>query len=484
MQKTILFLVLSLFSLFFLEQVVANDVRLCLPTTDASASFILPNSTSNTSISASFSVVTTNAAGTYLWAIANSTVYRFPLNSGIPDASRAITIGKATCSPVQRRSICNPYSVHVDSNDNLWVADKDLRRVLEFVNASNATYTGILQRPSRVIGAGDWTNVNTAGSINNFNLSGPEDVVYYADTDTLFVLDADDGTAARVLVYDSISTQTNFRIVADRVLGQKDFTTLVAGTSSSSLGYAEGLSVDQTNGDLYVADSSNNRVLKYESADTKSSGDSADHVIGQSSTSGSAAGTTSKTLTFPISVNVDPYGNQLFIADNDNSRIVVVHGVQSLSSNGPTFTTVIGQSSFTTGLANQGGSVAANTLNNPVFVNFNNVTGYIYVADTRNNRVTLYGPCLVDKATPSISGSKQSVSGTPASTGTANATSTRSFNSSQVVTTSPSTTLVSGSPSTSVASVSPSTSPISFPTTGGSTGTTGTTGARRLRRRF
>src|SRR5262245_28885600 len=54
--------------------------------------------------------------------------------------------------------------------------------------------------------------------------------------------------------------------IADRVLGQPDFSSKTAAAGPAGLKYPWGIAVDQSSGRLYVADSDNNRVLGWPSA--------------------------------------------------------------------------------------------------------------------------------------------------------------------------------------------------------------------------
>jgi len=59
-------------------------------------------------------------------------------------------------------------------------------------------------------------------------------------------------------------------------------------------------------------------------------------------------------------------------------------------SQGIAASVVIGQPSFTTGVANQGGSPTANTIKAPVGVHYDPSSKKLFVADSENNRVLIY----------------------------------------------------------------------------------------------
>ena len=112
---------------------------------------------------------------------------------------------------------------------------------------------------------------------------------------------------------------------ADRVLGQFDFThhapNLVDGKGMFSPD-AVAIDASATPNRLYVADSDNNRVLGWNSADSFSNGEPADLVIGQPGFISSRCINVSATsLCDPEAVAVDRSGNS-YLADAGNSRVL------------------------------------------------------------------------------------------------------------------------------------------------------------------
>ncbi len=152
---------------------------------------------------------------------------------------------------------------------------------------------------------------------------------------------------------------------------------------------------------LYVSDTGNNRVLGFRNAASFSNGQAADLVIGQPDfmTTLAAGPATSRTtgLSSPTGLAVDGHGN-LYVVDSANNRILRFPQPFSQTGGPPLPDIAIGQSSFATGGANQGGLSAA-TLSFTVasssssagtalsaFLAFDSA-GNLWVSDAGNNRV-------------------------------------------------------------------------------------------------
>src|SRR2546426_3201682 len=102
------------------------------------------------------------------------------------------------------------------------------------------------------------------------------------------------------------------------VVGQGSFTTNTAGTTATTLSVPLGISFDSA-GNLWVADTGNNRVLEYAAPIT--TGETATVVVGQGTFTTGTAGTTATTLSSPIGISFDSAGN-LWIADQANNRVL------------------------------------------------------------------------------------------------------------------------------------------------------------------
>jgi len=148
-------------------------------------------------------------------------------------------------------------------------------------------------------------------------------------------------------------------------LGQPDLTSSVpnnGGLSASTLDTPNAVMVDNS-GNVWVADSNNNRVLKYQAP--FATGMAASLALGQpdlvSNSSNQGGAPAAATLSFPAGLQVTDI-NHLLVGDENNNRSLVY---------GTTFTTgmnasvVLGQTAFTANSSNQGGSASATTQSAP-----------------------------------------------------------------------------------------------------------------------
>jgi len=149
---------------------------------------------------------------------------------------------------------------------------------------------------------------------------------------------------------------------------------------------------------LYVADTANHRVLGWRNAAGFGNGAYADIVIGQVDRLTTSAATTRTGLNQPTGLAVDAQGN-LYVADAGNNRILrfpkpfeqLDQGRAPIEAD-----MVIGQADFTSNRANRGGSPAANTValstTSGTFrtgMGFD-AAGNLWFSDAANSRVLRY----------------------------------------------------------------------------------------------
>ena len=195
---------------------------------------------------------------------------------------------------------------------------------------------------------------------------------------------------------------------ADIVLGQKDFTTALinfpSGNSntpnSSGLYRPVGLVVD-AQGNLYVADSLNGRVLRFPApfSYTGTAPEPADLVLGQSSFTATIPDLTANNMGIPYGLAFSPSCNTpsqacatpngLVVSDEYFNRVLYIPTTNGTfvagTDNGKAATVVFGQSGFN---SKSSGSTLA-SMNSPHHISCD-TNGYVYVADTGNNRVLIF----------------------------------------------------------------------------------------------
>jgi sugar lactone lactonase YvrE len=295
--------------------------------------------------------------------------------------------------------LCDPIGVALDGSGNLYVADDGNSRVLEFNTPLNN------ETADTVFGTcGNFTASSCTGISPN-NLSAPSGLAVDA-SDNLYVSDYADN---RVLRYDTpLTTDTT----ADAVLGQLDFTHVAENlTDAQGLYSPESVAIDKsvTPNRVYVSDSVNNRVLGWADAASFSNAAPADLVIGQPDflsylCNGINDTASASTLCDPEGVAVDGSGN-LYIADTDNQR--VLEYANPFTACGNNFPCVGGAANLVLG---QGNSFTSNTCDFDTGGGFTDPAsaidlcyptgvavdggGNLYVSDSSNSRVVEYNSPL------------------------------------------------------------------------------------------
>ena len=276
----------------------------------------------------------------------------------------------------------------------LFLSDRTFNRVLVWTPApSNAT-----TEAGGVIGQADvMTSVNNGPPASS--LKGPEGSPA-SDGNNLYVSDTQNN---RVLVYALPLTATP--VLPMRVLGQASLTATAAnrggGPGSANLGTMNGpTGLSIASGRLAVADRTNNRVLLWKTMPTQS-GQNADLVLGQpnlSGTSGNNGGVSAASLSQPTAVAISPDGNQLAIADTNNSRVLLWNNWPTTS--GTPADLVLGQATMTTNGFN-GTYPSGQRFLRPMSVT--NADSRLIVADADGNRVLIWSQFPFDgSAQPTI----------------------------------------------------------------------------------
>lgn len=211
----------------------------------------------------------------------------------------------------------------------------------------------------------------------------------------------------RVLAWQNAS-QFFSGALADIVIGQKDkYTTFPQGPFSGAqlvggLYSPTGVAVD-SNGNLFVADSGNNRILRYPPPfSTPDEVKLPDLVIGQTnlgSNTANAGGISDRTValrtgagTFRASLLFDPQGN-LYFTDSANQRVLryPASAIGPGATNGPAANLVVGQVNYTTSPPQNPASITdLSRLSIPSGLALD-PSGRLYVSDALH-RVLVYAP--------------------------------------------------------------------------------------------
>jgi sugar lactone lactonase YvrE len=293
---------------------------------------------------------------------------------GQPDTSNHMP----NFSGINASGLWAPTGAAFDSSGNLFVADFGNHRVLGYRSPATTDQVADL-----VIGQPNFnSNIPNNGGVSALSLAFPVSLTVSAAGD-LYVADAGNN---RVLGFDR---PFDTDAVADFVVGQPDFVSddkNDENVSASTLFGPTGVAID-TNGNLWVADNSNNRVLGY--GNLVASGDTvADVVLGQPSFTTNSPNNDvvdARSISGAVAVALDSQGN-VWVTDVRNSRILEFDDPLRFDA---TADRVLGQPSFTSKAPNYTGSVDASGLAEPEGVRVD-ANGNVYVCDTFNNRVLVY----------------------------------------------------------------------------------------------
>lgn len=305
-------------------------------------------------------------------------------------------------------SISYPYKMAIDYSAGpfaLYVSDTANNRILVWKDSvrfrSGDPADMVIGQPNLRTAA---ANVDSQGSSNptQSGLFAPEGIAVNPVDGTLYVADRGNN---RLLRFRRPVEQSG-RIVPDAVIGQPDFTSSASAlVSATSLSAPGGVAIGP-NGDLFVADTGNNRVLEYPAG--AGNGAVAIRVYGQPNMTSSmkSAQVSAQTLSSPQGIAVDQVSN-LYVADAGANRVVIFPNTQNAPVAGMPATFVLGAANF---------GVTTNGFKSPMDVAVDSM-GNIYISDQGNNRVLMFESLVflpVSGATPTAVSGQQSSAGTSA----------------------------------------------------------------------
>jgi len=260
--------------------------------------------------------------------------------------------------PATDADINGPSAVAIDSRGNLYIADELNHRVRR-VDAS-----GII---ASIAGAGAAGISGDGGPATIALLSSPSGVAVDAGG-TVYIVDTGNN---RIRAIDGSG-----RIATKAGDGTAGFSGDGGPSSAARLNAPGGIAVDET-GNIYIADTGNNRIRKITAAGVISTiaGSGTPGFFGDGGPASVAQ------LNGPLGLAVDANAN-LYIADEANSRIRKVDGAGVI-------TTVVGTG--IAGFSGDGGQARQANVNFPRAVAVDQ-TGNLYISDTRSLRVRKVTP--------------------------------------------------------------------------------------------
>ena len=281
-----------------------------------------------------------------------------------------------------------PVGLDIAPDGTLWLADRENHRVLGYQGGTEGD-----KAADYVIGQVDLHH-NTPNLVDGNCMFFPRDVAVdrTVEPNRLYAVDFEN---SRVLAYESVDDLNN-EDGAAFVLGQKDQYSADYSVGPSSFNLCSAVAVG-LNGGVYVADRENSRVVWFENPfENDKVGDA---VIGQpdfdSSLANAGGVVSATTLNRPEGVTVDSEGN-LYVADSRNHRVLRFDKPLETDFVADQVWGQLGR--FDSGEEYGGQGVGPETLSYPFKLAVSEA-GVLAVADTNNHRVLLFdtrsaAPCV------------------------------------------------------------------------------------------
>jgi hypothetical protein len=407
-----------------------------------------------------YDVAVDGSGGLYVADFGNNRVLHFPAGNTTADtvygqgpSGNSFTTNSANSGGVSATTMNAPYAVAVDGNGGFYVADYYNSRVLHFSSGS-AVADAVYGQPNLT------SNAANNGGVTASTMNSPAGVAVDG-VGGLYVADFDNN---RVLYFPYDSGKHRASTTASVVYGQSgSFTSNTnnnGGVSAGSFFGPEGIAVDG-NGGFYVTDYFNSRVLHFAAGST-----AADAVYGQPNFTSHGVGGGTTGLNGPTGAAVAGNGD-LYVADYQNNRVLHFPYDATLQHASTAPDVVYGRGPTGAIGGSAGRNPDASDVLVPWGAAVDS-SGGLYVADTGNSRVLYFAPQPAATSTPTMTSTgtptltpTSTATDTPTSTGTSTATATSTA--SATITGSPTSTATDTPSDTDT--LTPSTTPSATATT-------------------
>jgi DNA-binding beta-propeller fold protein YncE len=327
----------------------------------------------------------------------NNRVLVFALDSSnnISGNSAAYVLGQnnfySDTATTTQNGMSSPAGVAYDpTNERLFVSDANGNRVLVFDVSPSDIENG--ENAEAVLGQTDYVSNGATTTISGFNT--PSLMAYDDSNSRLFVTDYNNN---RVLVFDaSTSTleSTPTGESAEAVLGQSDYVSSGNATTPNGLYTPASLAYDPATYRLFVGDVNNNRVLVFDAStstlESTPTGESAENVLGQtdfySNNNGHIDYNQSK-MTYPTGLAYDQTNDRLFVADQQDARVMVFNASSTTMTDGELAENVLGQSSYFTNAPGTSQNSLASIVDG---LTYDQAHSRLFVVDNGNDRVMVF----------------------------------------------------------------------------------------------
>ena len=317
----------------------------------------------------------------------NNRVLRYSLPIAFNKPSAELVIGQSSMTNSEpdttQNGLRDPRGVAVDSTGRLWIADTGNHRVLWFHDAYALTENGPMA--DGVLGQPDFSTRTTG--LGPAAMNSPMEIAS-GDISTIYVADRGNN---RILRFVDAASKENGDD-ANGVLGQSGFFTNATSTASDGMDSPRGLALD---GDvLYVADTNNYRVLRFDDVASKSNGADANGVLGQPDFTTNERAITATGMDGPARVAIDSVGG-LYVSDALVADRVLVFLDAAGKPNGAAADHVLGQRDFESSDEESPTQIGLNMDGFGGGISLSAQFNYLVVSDNENNRVMIFKPWLV-----------------------------------------------------------------------------------------